>query len=152
MDKLIITELELSGFKRLALSDTNYIKINPQTNVHLMLGTNGSGKSSIMDLLTPLPPDRSDFEEGGFKRILFKYDSDNYEMYSEDNKHSIYKNNEPIIESTGIKNMLEFCKSLFNITPTLNNFLLNKTKFTSMSALDRKDFITSRETNWKHFS
>lgn len=143
MDKLIITELELSGFKRLALSDTKYIKINPQTNVHLMLGTNGSGKSSIMDLLTPLPPDRSDFEEGGFKRILFKYDSDNYEMYSEDNKHSIYKNNEPIIESTGIKNMLEFCKSLFNITPTLNNFLLNKTKFTSMSALDRKDFITS---------
>ena len=90
MDKLIITELELSGFKRLALSDTKYIKINPQTNVHLMLGTNGSGKSSIMDLLTPLPPDRSDFEEGGFKRILFKYDSDSYEMYSEDNKHSIY--------------------------------------------------------------
>ena len=49
--RLEIIELEVSDFNRLALSDNKAITINPKTNVHLLLGTNGSGKSSLMELM-----------------------------------------------------------------------------------------------------
>ena len=68
MKKLSILELYVSGFTRLALSSTKEFLITPN-NIHSLLGTNGSGKSSLLELWTPLPPNSKDFSEDGVKRI-----------------------------------------------------------------------------------
>lgn len=142
MYKLIILELVVIGFNRLALSDDKNYTITPR-NIHLILGTNGSGKSSLFELLTPLPPNRKDFIDGGSKKITFRYADDVFIIYSQDNKHTIYKNNEAILEHGGIKQVEIYCKDNFNITPQIHKFMLGKLKMTSMSLSDRKDFITS---------
>lgn len=142
MYKLVILELVVIGFNRLALSDDKNYIITPK-NIHLILGTNGSGKSSLFELLTPLPPNRKDFIEGGSKKITFRYADDVFIIYSQDNKHTIYKNNEAILEHGGIKQVEIYCKDNFNITPQIHKFMLGKLKMTSMSLSDRKDFITS---------
>lgn len=142
MSDIKITSLMITGYNRLALSDTKSITINPN-NIHLILGTNGSGKSSIMELLTPLPPSTNDFEEGGISEIHFFYGKDFFVRRSSDNKHSLYKNNEIIIENCGINKMIELCEEYFNITPAIHRLMLNKTTMTNMSLQARKEFITS---------
>jgi ABC-type branched-subunit amino acid transport system ATPase component len=142
MYKLRFIELIVIGYDRLALSDDKTYTITP-SNIHLILGTNGSGKSSLLELMTPLPPNRKDFIEGGSKKITFKYEDDVYIVFSQDNKHSVYKNNEVVIEHAGVKQLEMLCKEYFNITPQIHKFMLGKLKITSMSLSDRKDFITS---------
>lgn len=142
MYKLTFIELVVIGYDRLALSDDKNYVITPK-NIHLILGTNGSGKSSLLELMTPLPPNRKDFIEGGSKKITFRYVDDIYVIFSQDNKHSVYKNNEIVIEHAGVKQLEILCKDYFNITPQIHRFMLGKLKMTTMSLSDRKDFITS---------
>lgn len=142
MYKLIFLELVVIGYTRLALSDDKSFTITPKT-IHLILGTNGSGKTSLLELFTPLPPNRKDFLEDGSKRITFKYVDDIYVIYSQNNKHSVYKNNETVIEHAGVKQIEILCKDYFGITPQIHKFMLGKLKITTMSLSDRKDFITS---------
>ncbi len=142
MHRLIFIELRVSGYNRLALSDTKAYTITPR-NIHLILGTNGSGKSSLLELMTPLPPNRKDFDVNGFKEIIFKYDNNIYKIYSEDGKHTIWKDNEIVLENAGMKMILEYCELVFKITPALHRFMLGTSKLTSMSLQERKEFITN---------
>lgn len=142
MSKLEILELVVVGYKRLALKDDRSYVITP-SNIHLILGTNGSGKSSLMELLTPLPPQTKDFIEDGYKKITFRYDGSVYEVYSTNNKHTMTRDGEPIIENAGINKMIELCYEYFKITPALHRFMLGKVSMSTMSLQYRKDFITS---------
>ena len=142
MNKLEILELAVVGYKRLALKDDKSFTITPG-NIHLVLGTNGSGKSSLMELLTPLPPQTKDFTEDGYKKITFRYDTSVYEIYSSANKHTMIKDGISIIENAGINKMIELCYEYFKITPSIHRFMLGKVKMTSMSLQHRKDFITA---------
>jgi chromosome segregation ATPase len=142
MDKLTILELNVSGYERLALSDTKEFNITPE-NIHLILGTNGSGKSSLMELLTPLPPNSRDFKEDGFKEIKLKLGNDIYVIYSTNNKHSMRKNNDIILDSVGIQMMTEYVGEIFKITPNIHKFMLGRVSMCSMSLQNRKEFITN---------
>lgn len=142
MRRLKFIQLIVVGYNRLALSDTKSYTITFK-NIHLILGTNGSGKSSILELVTPLPPNRKDFIEGGFKEIIFELDTDMYRIFSQDNKHTVYKNNELELENAGLKTMIDYCKDVFNITPLIHKFMLGKINITNMSLQERKEFITN---------
>ena len=64
------TKLILSGYKRLAIKSIHYFEINPTSTVQLILGTNGSGKSSLISELSPLPGNGADFTKDGFKGFI----------------------------------------------------------------------------------
>lgn len=142
MRRLKFIQLIVVGYNRLALSDTKSYTITFK-NIHLILGTNGSGKSSLLELVTPLPPNRKDFIEGGFKEIIFELDTDTYRIFSQDNKHTVYKNSELELENAGLKTMIDYCKDVFNITPLIHKFMLGKINITNMSLQERKEFITN---------
>ena len=142
MKKLSILELYVSGFTRLALSSTKEFLITPN-NIHSLLGTNGSGKSSLLELWTPLPPNSKDFSEDGVKRIKFRFGDDDYLSYSINNKHTLQKNNEVILDGVGIQMMTEYVKEYFNITPNTHRLMLGKVTMCGMSLQNRKEFITS---------
>ena len=50
-----IVSLELKGYKRLALSQIDYIKITPINKLQVILGSNGSGKAQPLNSLIKVP-------------------------------------------------------------------------------------------------
>lgn len=64
-----ITQLVLSGYKRLLLNNTHYLKLDFESIYQLVLGTNGSGKSSVLYELSPLPAQSSHYVKGGINTL-----------------------------------------------------------------------------------
>ena len=115
--KYKIEEITVYGYKRLALSESKRLTIRPK-DIHLILGTNGSGKSSIMSLLTPIPPNRKDFTEDGYKEILVRYGEHLYRIYSQGLHHTIQRDNTIILDSAGLKMCTIKVESIFGINIT----------------------------------
>lgn len=63
--------ISLVGYKRLNDSGIKSIKIDFTGGLHLFIGSNGSGKTSLMEQLSVFPPSKDDFEIGGSKEIIW---------------------------------------------------------------------------------
>lgn len=70
---MFIEELELFGYERLNLNQFRRIKLSFNKIVQVIIGTNGSGKSSIFAELSPLPAEPKNFSKDGMKRIVCRH-------------------------------------------------------------------------------
>ena len=141
-----ILKLTLKGCYRLELSGIRKITITPDTNVLMILGTNGSGKSSLMDLLSPLPADKNDFDKDGYKEIELLHNDVKYTLRSDfkEGKHSFYNHltQEELNIGGTITQQTQLVKDYFNYTDKIHRLLTGKDKFTDMSPLKRKEWFT----------
>ena len=82
---MFITYIQLVNFKRMPLRDDNTFEhtFNPTNKLTMISGPNGSGKSSLFNELTPLPSDKNDFNQGGYKEIHIEKDHDKYILISD---------------------------------------------------------------------
>lgn len=141
-----IISLELEGAIRLELSGIKNLKITPETSITAIIGSNGSGKSSLLHYLSPLPADKADFTKNGYKRIVLEKENVRYVLTSDfkDNKHSF------VIEATGeelnvggtqtMQNQL--VQDYFNYNKNIHQLLTGKERFTLMSPAKRKEWFT----------
>lgn len=141
-----IISLELEGAIRLELSGIKNLKITPETSITAIIGSNGSGKSSLLHYLSPLPADKADFTKTGYKKIVLEKENVKYVLTSDfkDNKHSF------VIESTGeelnvggtqtMQNQL--VQDYFNYNKNIHQLLTGKERFTLMSPAKRKEWFT----------
>lgn len=121
------------------------IVIRPTKRIQMVLGTNGSGKSSLLSIgFSPLPTNEKDFFPGGGREvhihdrgrkfvIIEKYDQKKYYSFSVDGEE---KN-----DGHTITVQLELCKEYFNYTPEIHNFIIGKTKFTELKPNERRDWV-----------
>lgn len=121
------------------------IVIRPTKRIQMVLGTNGSGKSSLLSIgFSPLPADHNDFFPGGGREvhihdrgrkfvIIERFDGKKYYSFSVD---GVEKN-----DGHTITVQLELVKEYFNYTRDIHDFITGKTKFTELSALQRRDWI-----------
>ena len=141
-----ILKLTLKGCHRLELSGIRKITITPDTNVLMILGTNGSGKSSLMDLLSPLPADKNDFDKDGYKEIELLHHDVKYTLKSDfkEGKHSFFNHltQEELNIGGTITQQTQLVKDYFNYTDKIHRLLTGKDKFTDMSPLKRKEWFT----------
>ena len=77
-----IQSIELKGYRRLLLKNIRSITLTMTEVVQIILGTNGSGKSSLMWELTPLPPNPQAYSKQGSKRIVVSQGADTYELFT----------------------------------------------------------------------
>jgi len=75
---MYITLFRLSKYKRLMMSNIQSFEWTPTKNLLIMIGSNGSGKSSIMDELSPIPSRHSNFEKGGEKEFHCSHNGSRY--------------------------------------------------------------------------
>ena len=141
-----IISLELEGAIRLELSGIKNLKITPETSITAIIGSNGSGKSSLLHYLSPLPADKADFTKTGYKKIVLEKEGVKYVLTSDfkDNKHSF------VIEFTGeelnvggtqtMQNQL--VQDYFNYNKNIHQLLTGKERFTLMSPAKRKEWFT----------
>lgn len=143
MSKLIITSLELVNYIRMSLTGSR-ILFTPDESYSLqtILGTNGSGKSSMMHEAWPLPANKDDYGIGGKKDFQCVYNGKHYRIVS------TFEGNKPkhefIVDGVELNDgyKIEMCRSLclehFGVTDEIRALALGYEKLTEMSPSRRR--------------
>lgn len=146
---MLIQELHLKGFIRMRLLDTPEFIIRPNTREQIILGTNGSGKSSLFGELTPLPPNPSDYTKDGFKKITITQDGSTYVItttFKAGGKTSFLKDGEELNPGGTGTIAKELVKEHFGITPAIHDLMVGNVRFTDMSTAVRREWFTRLAT------
>lgn len=140
-----ILELELHLYKRLALNNIRHFKLELKDIVQLILGTNASGKSSILYELSPLPANHKSYHKGGKKRILIAHNGKTYELISDfkdGQDHYFIVDGENLNIGRTVTIQKELVKEHFGITFETHELLLGYEQFTRMSPSRRRELFT----------
>lgn len=147
-----IEKFVLHNCLRLALSNIKTFTYEPKADVQVILGANGSGKSSIVKEANPLPSHHSHFGPGGYKYFEFTHNNKTYVAESRW-VNSSFKHFFTEIDN-GIKKILndggtataqrDIVKDLFGLTAEINALLLGlpRMRFTDMTTNERRTWIT----------
>lgn len=147
MTAMFITKLVLHKCKRFYVRGIETIEICPTMKTQIILGTNGSGKSSLLRIgFTVMPPTKDDIAPGGYKIIHLLGNGNEYELRTIFNgktpEHHFYFNGEDLNPGRTGATQKELIRQHFNMTQELHDVLTGATKFTAMSNLERRDWIT----------
>lgn len=149
-----ITFLELVGFQRFNLARLTKVSYRPTARQQLILGTNGSGKSSMLDELSPLPAHHSNFKPGGYKHIEIDHGPYSFVLRSDfksGNRHSFLRDGVELNEGGTYQVQIRLVKEHFRYTEKLHDLLIGRTRFTEMKAPERREWITTlSESDWTY--
>lgn len=142
-----ITSLVLEGYKRLMLRNIKKITYTPSHDLQLILGTNGSGKSSLLKELSPMPAQAADFTKDGCKITTFTHKGNNYlvkSTFKNGPKHSFFKNDmENDLNLGGTATVQrDLIRQEIGITAEIMLALQGNIRFTDMSPAMRRQWIT----------
>lgn len=141
-----IVSLELKGYKRLRLNNINYIKITPKNKIQLILGSNGSGKSSLLKEFSVLPAIANEYDKDGYKVIEVLHNNITYILKSIFTngiaKYYFLKDNEELNPGNTITVFREIVKKEFNITQEIHDILIGSKFFHDMSTNERRTWFT----------
>jgi ABC-type cobalamin/Fe3+-siderophores transport system ATPase subunit len=138
--------LILKGYKRFALNQIQSFTIRPTEAIQLILGTNGSGKSSLLEELTPLPANAADYTKDGSKEIHVVDRGHHYVLKSDFSlrlPHSFYKDGGENLNPGGTATVQkELVRQAFGVTPETHEFARGAERFTSMGPTRRREWFT----------
>ena len=149
-----ILSFELRGCKRFLPNGVTYIKYTPEEVVQLIIGSNGSGKSSLLEQLTPLPAVIADYERGGFKKIEFTHRGSHYQLnniFDTPVCHEFIKDGLSINNSRTFSEQKELVKKEFGLTPDIHSLLVGEVLFHKMGPAERRKWFTMMSpTNYQY--
>lgn len=149
----LYTSLELVGYKRLRVKQIERFQIKPLERIQLLLGSNGSGKSSVLSQLNPLAPNKDDFTKEGHRTLHLTYRGHQYVLHSTFNppRHSFKRDEEELNPGGTGRAFNELARQYFNYTPEIRALLTGQEIFTKMSPNRRKDWFTKlSEVNYDY--
>lgn len=140
-----ITQLVLRGYKKFRFAKIKELTCDLQEGVNLICGSNGFGKSSALGELNPLPPIRTDFEAGGYKRLNIEHNGHYYEVISDfSNKsaphHFILDGTELNVSGTSLVQE-ELAATHFGVTPAITKLIYNKIQLCNTTKAERKQLF-----------
>lgn len=141
-----ITKLILRNCDRFLLNQIREIVYTPQSPYQLITGNNGSGKSSLLEELSPLPPDKNKFTSNGYKEIHIVHEGKKYVLTNDFTKggsgqHSFKLNGEELNDGANVTTQLLLVKEHFKYTKEVHELVIGKKRFTTMSGLQRRDWF-----------
>lgn len=139
-----IEKLVLKGFNRITQNGFNGLSIEFDKPMQIILGSNGSGKSSLMQELSPLPPTSSDFTKDGYKEVHFTHNGSKYTCISDLSKGHTFVKDGVVLNDYGTAQVQKsIIEKELGLTPALFDVLCANNKFTEMSPTERRDWIIS---------
>lgn len=151
-----ILEAVFDGYIRIATTGYQYFKFTPTELLQIFLGTNGSGKSSLIVEMFPFAPNRHDFKPGGYKRVRYLHRDKEYEVeyritqgrkegelslsYSFKSKETWgwWEQN----PNSKAPMQLELIEKYFNLTPEIRDYLTGDKLFTDIGPTERRVIFT----------
>lgn len=141
-----LTRLVLDGYRRLALSGIHHLDWTPTSPYQMILGTNGSGKSSLMAECSPLPAAANDYLKGGSKRAEWEHDHATYVVtstFGTTARHSFVRDGVELNEGGTGAIQKELVETHFHgYTKDIHDILTGRSRFTTMSPAERRKYIT----------
>ena len=134
----MLEKLIIKGYIPLKKKGTNSIEMNVKSIFNIILGRNGYGKTSLLRMLNPFPPDNGDFEEGGYKEIHYRIKNNYFILTSTTGKksnHSFKLNNKELNEGGTLLVQRDLVKHYFNLTNEVKNVLTGLDRQDNFSAL-----------------
>ena len=115
-------------------------------DVHLILGSNGSGKSTIMYELSPQPANKNRYEVGGYKKISIEHRGSEYKLgtffHDGETEYHFSKDgsgSKPGLKQTEYKRLVE---QEFGLTQDVFDLMIGKLKFSQMTGTELRHWIT----------
>lgn len=139
----------LKNFKRFTFHLEETFECNFTSKFIVITGINGSGKSSLLNVLTSLLADKINFNKNGYKEIHIEKDNNFFKLifdFTYSPKFYFYLNGENLNLSNNIITQRELVDKYFNITDNIHEILTGRDRFTAMSLFNRKklfNYITN---------
>lgn len=137
---MIIKSLTLYKSKRLSFNGIDKMVYTPDKIHQIVLGSNGSGKSSLMAELSPLPSSGNDYFKGGYKTIVIEHRGKRFELTSDFSQkssghHSFLIGDEKEEKNDGgtVTVQKQLVKEYFDLDQDLFDLLTGVTNFREMS-------------------
>lgn len=140
-----IISLHLKGYKRVMLNNIREIKIDLNNPIQAILGTNGSGKSSIVSEMSPMPGIPSDFNSGGFKIIEIEHNGHTYHLsshYEGKGEHQFLKNGLELNDGGTITVQRQLVLQEFGLTDEKIQMLTGQINWTDLTRARREDLFS----------
>lgn len=147
----------LDGFRRMSLGGVNHIEISPENYLQIILGSNGSGKSSLLKECSPLPGNNKDFNDGGYKEVTIEHLGKTYITKSEfkgtSTKCSFIdtSTNEELNRGGTQAAQYELANNIFGYSQSVHALINSFEVFTDMSPKRRREWaIEASQLNYDY--
>jgi DNA repair exonuclease SbcCD ATPase subunit len=130
------------------LSNIQSFEWTPTKNLMVIIGSNGSGKSSLLSELSPLPSHHTEFDKGidAGKTWHGMHKNSRYELVSIYDKgtghHSFKKDDVELNEGRTYQVQIDLCKQEFGLTFDIEDIITGRTKFSQLPTNKRRDWLT----------
>ena len=141
---MYIQSIELKGYKRFELNSSHF-KATYTAAVQFIVGTNGSGKSSLAYQLSPLPAEKDDFSKDGLKHIVITNNGKTYNLisdFSKEHVHSFIVDGVNLNDGGTVTVQKELVKKHFGYDQTIHDMIQGHKRFTLMGPSERKYWFT----------
>lgn len=145
-----IIRLTLKGYKKFALSNDKEIDIVIDSRLPIITGRNGSGKSSLIRELSPLPANSIDYHKNGSKYVEIEHLNSKYVLTSTfdgANKYSFICDEEELNPGYTVTVFKDLVYKHFRLDSNIYSLLCNDTSFIYYSNQERKAWITKISNN-----
>lgn len=141
-----IKSARFKNFRRLSLANIDDIQMEFASPYQLWMGTNGCGKTSMLQLLSGLPKETKDFDKDGEFEITLEEQGREFVCRSVRHGSAMrhYFEVDGQNENPGFTAAVQkdLCRRYFGLTPELMGIINNSERFTTMSVNQRRQFFT----------
>lgn len=121
--------------------------MEPKSSIQLILGSNGSGKSSTLREISPLPSPYQQYEKDGYKLLEFTHRGHSYRTLNQfdgkSGKYSLTKDGEELFDGSTVTDFRALIKREFGLTPEIQSLIDGVTRFSTMDVAKRRQWFTA---------
>jgi DNA repair exonuclease SbcCD ATPase subunit len=142
---MLIKEAVFRNYKRFYVSGIKEMIYRPKKKIQVILGANGSGKSSLLKELIPNVDDvKNEYDTNGYRKVTYEHRNKTITIsYDRDNnRHSFMVDGEEFNPSGLLKTQKQLINDYFGISKEVYGLLLSTSNFTNMSVNERKKWFT----------
>lgn len=142
---MIYTSIELSKYKPFKFSNIHHLKMTTASPIQIIIGANGSGKSSLLREISPLPSTRTSYDAIGYKRLKIVHGGIEYEILSDfankTSPHSFKRNGEELNEGGTTAVQEDLVRTYLGYTKQTEAIITGKHSFCTLPPGLRRNLI-----------
>lgn len=140
-----IIRIELFRYRPFLHSEIETFEMDMPDSIQNIIGTNGSGKTSLLNELNPQPAIRTDYDENGYKKIILHHGNSEYILSSDfsnvSSPHSFVKDLEELNPSGTTAVQEELVNFHLGYTSQVHSICYGKFPLSRMQVGIRKTYL-----------